>query len=69
MTPQEIMNLPYAGMAEKQLREQKGWRLDPSEKLRLIMDKISNDVDELIEYSSAASCHLEDLYTALEGNE
>jgi hypothetical protein len=25
MTPQQIMDLPYAGMAEKQLRKQKNW--------------------------------------------
>lgn len=31
MTPHELINLPYAGMAEKELRKAGMWRKDPSE--------------------------------------
>jgi len=37
MTPQELMDLPYAGMAEKQLREKDLWILDPEENLDIAL--------------------------------
>lgn len=39
MTPQELMDLPYAGDAEKQLRKDGKWLLDPKEYLWSIKEE------------------------------
>lgn len=38
MTPQELMDLPYAGMAEKRLREKSSWILEPQENLDIALN-------------------------------
>lgn len=63
MTPQEIMDLPAYGMAEKQLRKQKNWRLDPSELLDGVYQKIDSASDAIRD----AEHEIEKAYTALEG--
>lgn len=41
MTPQQLMDLPYAGMAEKQLRKQGDWD-DPVEYM------LKNDIQDAL---------------------
>ena len=40
MTPQELMDLPYAGMAEKQLRSEGKWSYTQEEKIAMIFDRM-----------------------------
>lgn len=47
MTPQELMDLPYAGMAEKRLRKAKKWELSKEEKLAEVFDRLSDTHYEL----------------------
>lgn len=54
MTPQELIDLPYAGMAEKELRKCGEWELDAVEVLNCINEewcnKRANDlIDRAIE--------------------
>lgn len=46
MTPQQLMDLPSAGMAENQLRKAGLWRLTPQEKLAKALDTLSYSIDE-----------------------
>ena len=46
MTPQDLMDLPYAGMAEKQLRKDGRWRLTPREKVEKTMDALAVSLDD-----------------------
>lgn len=46
MTPQQLMDLPSAGMAEKQLRKAGLWRLTPQEKLAKALDNLSYSIDK-----------------------
>lgn len=47
MTPHELINLPYAGQAEKQLRKQGDWKLTEQEKHERAMDKMISALDEI----------------------
>lgn len=67
MTPQEIMDLPYCGMAEKQLRKQRDWRFSPNEELHMIIELAQYAVDQASSSISGAEEHLETLMDALEG--
>lgn len=63
VTPQQLMDLPSAGMAEKALRKAGLWQLTPLE----IMYQIQNDhctdaANKLIDQATAI------LETAMEGN-
>lgn len=49
MTPQELMDLPYAGMAEKQLRSEGKWSHTQEEKLVMIFDKMQEAYEALQE--------------------
>ena len=46
MTPQQLMDLPSAGMAEKALRKAGLWQLTPQEKLAKALDTLSYSIDE-----------------------
>ena len=59
MTPQELINLPYAGMAEKQLRKQGDWQLTPQEELRKLSDAAYIAVDDVLSNLSAAQSKIE----------
>lgn len=53
MTPHELINLPYAGMAEKQLRKQGDWRKSAIDILYSIpegkcTDKVNSAIDDAI---------------------
>ena len=56
MTPQELMDLPYAGMAEKKLRELGVWKPDALEVLYSIepSHEIPDSVDAAIELAIQA---------------
>lgn len=47
MTPHELMDLPYAGMAEKQLRSAGKWSYTQEEKLEMVFDKMKEAHYEL----------------------
>lgn len=58
MKPQDLMDLPYCGMAEKQLRNQGDWVYTKQEKLEKIYDNlrsafsdIGDAMDELEEHT------------------
>ena len=55
MTPQELMDLPYAGMAEKQLRRLGKWRLTELEKLEAKWEKC---MDSLYDIKCIAEEHV-----------
>lgn len=54
MTPQDLMNLPYAGMAENVLRNRGMWILTPKERFFDAMSGIENAIDELKSYAEDA---------------
>lgn len=58
MTPQQIMDLPYAGMAEKQLRKEGKWRKTPMEIIEQSIYCAENAIDEAQQY-------INDAYSAL----
>lgn len=58
MTPQQLMDLPYAGMAEKQLRKYAMWRKTPMEIIKESIDGAENAIDEAQQY-------INDAYSAL----
>lgn len=47
MTPQQLIDLPYAGMAEKQLRKQGDWRKTKDEAIDDMLDKFERIVNEM----------------------
>lgn len=47
MTPQELMDLPYAGMAENTLRSKGAWSYTQEEKLLMVFDKMKEAHYEL----------------------
>lgn len=47
MTPQQLINLPYAGMAEKALREAGMWRLTEQEKTEKRLDDALGALEEI----------------------
>ena len=49
MTPQELMDLPYAGDAEKQLRRLNMWHLTEKEKLDRAKDNIAGNITDAID--------------------
>jgi len=53
MTPQDYMDLPYAGMAERELRKRRLWQLTPQE-------KISKAIDDLAGFIGDAQSALDD---------
>lgn len=46
MTPQQLMDLPHAGMAERQLRKDGRWELTPHERIAKNMDDLSMAIDD-----------------------
>lgn len=46
MHPQELMDLPYAGMAEKELRKRKLWQLTPHEKIEHALGDLDDALDK-----------------------
>mgnify|MGYP000064821759 CR=1 FL=1 len=47
MTPQQLMDLPYAGMAEKKLRKSGRWVLTPHEKLDILIGRVVDAADDI----------------------
>lgn len=61
MTPQDLMNLPHAGMAEKQLRKAGMWRLTPVEKIEKEMDALAVSLDDAQEAMHSIEHEMEKL--------
>ena len=51
MTPQELMDMPYAGMAEKKLRQTRKWVLTKEERLSHALDGLMSAVDDASTYA------------------
>lgn len=49
MTPHDLINLPHAGMAEKQLRKQGDWLLTREETTQKAMDDLAHALAEVNE--------------------
>lgn len=47
VTPQQLMDLPSAGMAEKALRKAGLWQLTPQEKIENALDDVLCDLDQI----------------------
>lgn len=62
MKPQELMDLPYCGMAEKQLRKQGDWIKSTRDAIEDLIGRVEN-----IEYESASVAHdLENAWRAID---
>lgn len=61
MTPQDLMNLPYAGMAEKKLRKAGMWMLTPMEKIEKKMDALAVSLDDAQEAMHSIEHEMENL--------
>lgn len=61
MTTQDLMNLPYAGMAEKQLRKDGMWRLTPLEKIESAIGKLENGLCDAQEVVTEIEHEMENL--------
>lgn len=57
MTPQELMNLPYAGMAEKELRRLCKWNVTATDTERL--DWLAENVKHMARDSSRQYWHFD----------
>jgi len=47
MTPQQLIDLPGAGNAEKQLRKMGKWQLTPQEKIEKALDDALEDLEQI----------------------
>ena len=61
MTPQDLMDMPYAGMAEKQLRKSGMWLLTPLEKIEKEMDALALSLDDAQEAMHSIEHEMENL--------
>jgi hypothetical protein len=61
MTPQEYMDLPYAGMAEKELRRRGKWQLTPREKISKAMDALDVLLDDAQETFATIEHEMENM--------
>lgn len=66
MTPQQLMDLPSAGMAEKQLRKAGLWQLTPQEKLDDALSKLYSCIEEAGDAISDAQDEIVSLFKAME---
>lgn len=62
MHPQELMDLPYAGMAEKKLRHAKLWQLTPHEKIEYAL----GDLEDALDKAQEAAENIEDEWRLIE---
>jgi len=54
MTPQELMDLPGYGSAEKQMRKDGRWRLSPTEIIEKALDDAFHDIEQAAHYIESA---------------
>jgi len=54
MTPQQLIDLPSYGMAEKQLRKDGRWLLTPRERLDKHIDNLEYEIDAMSSAANAA---------------
>ena len=66
MTPQDLINLPGAGNAEKQLRKMGKWQLTPQEKLAKALDSLNSSIDDAADAIDDAQNELHTIYKQLE---
>ena len=66
MTPQDLINLPGAGNAEKQLRKMGKWQLTPLEKLAKAMDSLNSSIDDAADAIDDAQDEITTIYKQLE---
>jgi hypothetical protein len=62
MTPQQLMDMPFAGMAEAKLRKMGKWRLTTSERIDKALLRLRSSIEDAQEY-------VDDLEDAMEANE
>ena len=62
MTPQQLMDMPFAGMAEAKLRKMGKWRLTPSERIDKALLRLRSSIEDAQEY-------VDDLEDAMEATE
>ena len=62
MTPQDYMDLPYSGMAEKELRKHRRWQLTPQEKI----EDALGDLEVAIDMAQNAAYDLENQWRLIE---
>lgn len=62
MHPQELMDLPYAGMAEKKLRHAGLWQLTPHEKI----ENALGDLETALDKAQEAAENIEDEWRLIE---
>ena len=65
MTPQDLINLPGAGNAEKQLRKMGKWQLTPQEKLAKALDSLNSSIDDAADAIDDAADAIDDAQNEL----
>ena len=66
MTPQDLINLPGAGNAEKQLRKMGKWQLTPQEILSKALDNLNSSIDDAADAINDAQGEMTTIYKQLE---
>ena len=59
MTPHELINLPYAGQANKQLRKMGKWKLTAQEEFEDKIGKVMGSIDDAISAINDAESDLD----------
>lgn len=62
MTPQELIDLPGYGKAEKYLRRTGKWKIDPKEKI----EGLIGDLETALDDARSAQCNIEDVWRELD---
>ncbi len=66
MTPQDLINLPGYGNAEKQLRKMGKWQLTPLEKIAKAMDNLNYSIGDAADAIDDAQDEMTKIYKQLE---
>ena len=66
MTPQDLIDLPGYGNAEKQLRKMGKWQLTPQENLSKALDNLNSSIDDAADAINDAQGEMTTIYKQLE---